>query len=133
MMENKKVFIGNLDFSATEAELKSLLSKFGSVASVQLKQKKGNAIIEMENADAAAQAVQQLEGTKYKDREIRASLFMKARRARSVSVRNYKERGANLARKSAERPNASQRPHLAAKPSHSGSKGVTLTTIPHRA
>ena len=119
-MENKKVFIGNLDFSATDAELKSLLSKFGSVVSVHMKQKKGNAIIEMENADAAAQAVQQLEGTKHKDRQIRVSLFMKARRARSVSVRNYKERGANLTRKSAERPHVAKSPYLAEKPSHSG-------------
>ena len=95
-MENKRVFIGNLDFSATEAELKSLLSKFGSVVSVRMKQKKGHAFIEMENAEEAAQAVAQLDGTKHKDREIRLSLYMNARKARTVSVRQYKDRGVSL-------------------------------------
>ena len=101
-MENKRVFIGNLDFSATEAELKSLLSKFGSVVSVRMKQKKGHAFIEMENAEEAAQAVAQLDGTKHKDREIRLSLYLNARKARTVSVKQYKDRGASLAKQRKE-------------------------------
>jgi len=95
-MENKIIFIGNLDFAATEAELKSLLSKFGSVVSVRMKQKKGHAFIEMENAEEAAQAVAQLDGTKHKDRQIRLSLYLNARKARTVSVRQYKDRGVSL-------------------------------------
>ena len=95
-MDNKKVFIGNLDFSATEAELKSLLSGFGTVASIKLRQKKGCAFFEMENSEDAARVVQQLNGTKHRGREIRLSFYMKARKARIVSTRTYKERGVSL-------------------------------------
>ncbi|PKL15532.1 MAG: RNA-binding protein, partial [Spirochaetae bacterium HGW-Spirochaetae-5] len=42
-MENKKVFIGNLDFEVTEGELKNLLLKYGVVVSIKMHQKKGYA------------------------------------------------------------------------------------------
>ncbi len=97
-MENKKVFIGNLDFEVTESEVKNLLSKYGTVVSIKMHQKKGFAFVEMTDAEEAAKAAKKLDGVKFKDREIRASLEMKAGKARSLSVKKYKERGAGLSR-----------------------------------
>ena len=107
-MENKRVFIGNLDFSATEDELQSLVSQFGTIVSIKLNQKKGFAFIEMESAEDAGKVVQALDGIKHRNREIRLSLEMKASKARSVSARKYKERGATLARQRSENFNASE-------------------------
>ena len=127
-MENKKVFIGNLDFSATEAELQSLVSKFGTIVSIKLNQKKGYAFIEMESAEDAGKVVQELDGTKHRNREIRLSLEMKARKARSVSARRYKERGATLARQRSENFNAPEeqrtqdRPFSAGRPARDGER-----------
>ena len=107
-MENKKVFIGNLDFLATEDELQNLVSQFGTIVSIKLNQKKGFAFIEMESAEDAGKVVQALNGIKHRNREIRLSLEMKASKARSVSARKYKERGATLARQRSENFNASE-------------------------
>ena len=118
-MENSKIFMGNLDFSASEAELKSLLSKFGTVIAVKLNQKKGHAVVEMQSAAEAVQAVQQLDGTKHREREIRLSLYMKARKARAVTVKRYKERGATLAKQRLESLKAPERALPTKKPTYS--------------
>lgn len=127
-MENKKVFIGNLDFSATEDELQSLVSRFGTIVSIKLNQKKGFAFIEMESAEDAGKVVQELDGTKHRNREIRLSLEMKARKARSVSARRYKDRGATLARQRSENFDAPEeqrtqdRPFSPGRPAHAGQR-----------
>ncbi|HPS57540.1 MAG TPA: hypothetical protein PK514_05485 [Spirochaetota bacterium] len=92
-MDDKKIFIGNLNFEVTEADVRKLLSKYGTVEDIRMNQKKGYALVEMSTADEAAEAVQKLDGTMYRDREVRINLEMKAGRARSASVRRYKERG----------------------------------------
>jgi RNA recognition motif-containing protein len=117
-MENKRLFIGNLDFSATAGEVQSLLSRFGTVVSVTLKQKKGYAFVEMETSEAAAQAVQQLEGTHHRGRIMRLSLEMKARKARTVSAKRYKERGAALGSRKLHGEESAKRPRPADKPAH---------------
>ncbi len=119
-MENKRFFIGNLNFSATAEEVQSLLSRFGTVVSVTLKQKKGYAFVEMENSEAAAQAVQQLDGTQHRGRVMRLSLEMKARTARSVSAQRYKERGAALGSRKLHAEQSAKRPWSADKPAHVG-------------
>jgi len=101
-MENKRIFIGNLEFSVTEDDVKSLVAHYGAVVSVKMNRKKGFAFIEMDTAEAAARAVQQLDGTKHRDREIRLSFEMKAAKARFVSAKRYKERGDAFARHRAE-------------------------------
>jgi RNA recognition motif-containing protein len=98
IMENKKVFIGNLDFEVTEGELKNLLLKYGVVVSIKMFQKKGYAFVEMGTPEEAAKTVQKMDGTRYKDREMRVSLELKAGKARSVSVKQYKERGQSLSK-----------------------------------
>ena len=97
-MEIKKIFMGNLVFGVTEDELKNLLSAYGTVAGIKINKKKGYAFAEMGNAEEASKAVQGLNGQKLKDREIRASLEMKASRAKALSIKKYKERGWNLSK-----------------------------------
>ncbi len=97
-MENKKVFIGNLDFEVTEGELKNLLLKYGVVVSIKMHQKKGYAFVEMGTPEEASKVVQKMDGLKYNDREMRVSLELKAGKARSVSVKQYKERGQSLSK-----------------------------------
>ena len=93
-MDNRKIFIGNLDFNVNEGELKRLLSDCGTVVSLKLHQKKGYAFAEMGEAEEAAAAVKKLDGFNFKSREIRVSLEMKKSRAKSSTARRFKERGA---------------------------------------
>lgn len=91
-MDNKKVFIGNLNFEVTEPDLRQLLSKFGEVTGIMLNQKKGFAIAEMSTADEAEKAVQELSGTMFRDREVRIKLETKTGRTRPASSGRFKER-----------------------------------------
>jgi hypothetical protein len=97
-MENKKVFIGNLNFEVTESDVRELLSKYGTVVSVKMHKKKGYAFIEMEDANDAAKAVRKLDGFMHKNRAINASLALKAGKAKSLTVKKYMERGASISR-----------------------------------
>jgi len=92
-MENKKVFIGNLNFEVTESDLKTLLSKYGTVINIRMHNKKGYAFAELSNADEAANVIRKLDGMMYKQREIHASPEMKPGKAKKASVKKYKERG----------------------------------------
>ena len=107
-MGNKKVFIGNLDFEVTEGEVKSLLSKYGTVVNIKMHQTKGYAFVEMSDPAEAAQAVQKLDGIKYGKREIRISLEMKPGKAKTVSVKRYKEQGAIISRERSGRDRGSE-------------------------
>ena len=119
-MEHKRVFIGNLDFSATEDELQSLVSRYGTIISITLNQKKGFAFIEMESAEDAGKVLQALDGIKHRKREIRLSLEMKVSKARSISARQYKERGATLARQKSENCNSSEEQRPQGRPDSPG-------------
>ena len=63
----QKLYIGNLSFSATEEGLRTLFSQYGEVISVTLKtdwetgRPRGFGFIEMENAGAAAEALNEKE------------------------------------------------------------------------
>ncbi len=91
-MENKKVFIGNLDFAVTEEEIRILLSDYGTVVHIKMHKKKGCAFVEMSDEAEAALAIEKLNGIKFKDREIRISLEMKANKAKALSIKKYNER-----------------------------------------
>jgi len=95
-MENRKIFIGNLKFGTTEDELRPLLSTCGNVVNISIKRKQGFAIAEMSNADEAARAVQNLEGTMHNGREMRVSFEVKKKKAKSISVKRYNERKAAI-------------------------------------
>jgi RNA recognition motif-containing protein len=113
-MENKNVFIGNLDFAVTEEEIKTLLSDYGTVVHIKMRKKKGCAFIEMSNAEEAALAIEKLNGATFKDREVRISLEIKKSKAKALSIKKYNERTESFSRqKKSENPDnrsAAQKP-----------------------
>ncbi|MCL4557741.1 MAG: RNA-binding protein [Deltaproteobacteria bacterium] len=74
-----KLYVGNLAFTATEEEVKGLFEKVGSVQSVSIiKDKysdhsKGFGFVEMANDDDAKKAIEQINGTDFKGRNIRVA------------------------------------------------------------
>ena len=64
-----KIYVGNLPFSATNDSLNEMFSKFGSVESAKIvmdrdtNRSKGFGFVEMSSADAAATAIEKLNGS----------------------------------------------------------------------
>ena len=72
----KKLYVGNLPFSATEDEIRDLFSQYGEVQSVKLitdretGRPRGFGFVEMENADEAAQ---NLDGYAFDGRNLKVN------------------------------------------------------------
>jgi RNA recognition motif-containing protein len=75
----KKIYIGNLPWSATEAELNDMFAKFGAVASAAIVtdretgRSRGFGFIEMNEAEDADKAIQALDGTDMGGRPLRVN------------------------------------------------------------
>jgi RNA recognition motif-containing protein len=75
---SKKLYVGNLPFSATEAELRDLFGNYGAVESVavitdrETGRPRGFAFVEME-ASAADSAMRALDGTEMGGRSLRVN------------------------------------------------------------
>ena len=75
----KKLFVGNLPYSATEEELRTLFSEVGTVVSVALitdratGQARGFGFVEMDSDQAASDAIQKLNGRELNRRNITVS------------------------------------------------------------
>jgi RNA recognition motif-containing protein len=76
---SKKIYIGNLPFSATEDELRTVFERHGGVASVnvimdrQTGRPRGFAFVEMDDASAADDAIRALDGSELGGRSIRVN------------------------------------------------------------
>ncbi|MEJ2206843.1 MAG: RNA-binding protein [Gemmatimonadales bacterium] len=76
---SKKIYIGNLPFSSTEADLKDAFGRHGAVESVNLitdretGRPRGFAFVEMEEASAAADAIRALDGSDLGGRTIKVN------------------------------------------------------------
>jgi RNA recognition motif-containing protein len=74
----KKIYVGNLPFSTTDAELEELFSRHGAVTSVKVitdretGRSRGFAFVEME-ADAADAAIRELDGHDMGGRSLRVN------------------------------------------------------------
>lgn len=74
----KKIYVGNLPFSATEEEVKGIFEEHGSVASVNLIMDRdtgrfrGFGFIEMEDDDAAT-AIKSLDGQDFGGRPLKVN------------------------------------------------------------
>jgi RNA recognition motif-containing protein len=75
-----KLYVGNLPYSTTEADLKTLFTKAGEVASVALitdrdsGNSKGFAFIEMTTQAEAEKAITMLNGFSMDDRQLKVNL-----------------------------------------------------------
>ena len=83
---SKKLYVGNLPFSATEEELRSLFESHGSVASVNVimdretGRSRGFAFVEMDEASAADDAMRALDGSDMAGRSLRVNEAQDKRR-----------------------------------------------------
>ena len=83
---SKKIYIGNLPFTTTEAELRTALERHGSVESVSVVmdretgRPRGFAFAEMAEDTAASDAIRALDGTAFAGRNLKVS-EAQARRA----------------------------------------------------
>lgn len=72
----KSIYVGNLPFSASEDDIRSLFSQYGTVHTVKLVvdrdtgRPRGFAFVEMESSDAAT-AIERLNGTELGGRTLR--------------------------------------------------------------
>jgi len=75
----KKLYVGNLSFSATEDELRELFGRHGSVDSVKLitdretGRPRGFAFVEMSEPSAASDAIRALDGSQVGGRAIKVN------------------------------------------------------------
>ncbi len=75
----KKLYVGNLPFSATEAELRDVFGRHGSVRSVNVitdretGRPRGFAFVEMEESSAAEDAMKALDGSELGGRTLRVN------------------------------------------------------------
>ena len=76
---SKKIYIGNLPFSSTEADLKDVFGRHGAVDSVSIitdretGRPRGFAFVEMEEASAADDAIRALDGSDLGGRNIKVN------------------------------------------------------------
>jgi RNA recognition motif-containing protein len=76
---SKKIYVGNLPFSSTEGDLRSLFARHGDVASVNVimdretGRARGFAFVEMEQESSAREAIRALDGTDLDGRSLRVN------------------------------------------------------------
>jgi RNA recognition motif-containing protein len=76
---SKKLYVGNLPFSATEEELSEIFGRHGRVESVSLitdrdtGRPRGFGFVEMAEASAAADAIRALDGTQLGGRALKVN------------------------------------------------------------
>ena len=78
-MDNK-LYVGNLSYSTTEEDLRTLFSQAGTVTSVSLikdrdtGRSKGFAFVEMASQSEAEQAIKLFDGTSFGNRDIKVNI-----------------------------------------------------------
>lgn len=76
---SKKIYVGNLPFSATEQELEELFGQHGSVASAKIVndretgRSRGFGFVEMDDGAEADKAIQALDGSQMGGRDLRVN------------------------------------------------------------
>jgi len=83
---SKKLYVGNLSFDNTEADLKDLFGRHGTVESVAVitdrdtGRPRGFAFVEMEDPSGAQDAIRALDGTDFGGRTIKVNEAQDRRR-----------------------------------------------------
>ena len=70
-MQGSKLYVGNLNYSVTSEQLKTLFSEHGVVKDANVVEGRGFGFIEMSSADEAEKAKEALNGTDYEGRTLR--------------------------------------------------------------
>src|SRR5262245_53463533 len=109
----KKLFVGNLSWNATEEDLKNHFESAGAVVSVKIVvdhytgKSKGFGFVEMQEAEGAQKAIQELNDTALLDRKIRVSLALERSERGGPSSGGRRERGEGRGEGGGYRPSRS--------------------------
>ena len=75
----KKMYVGNIPYNATEAELRELFSEYGEIESLQIMKdqvtdrSKGFGFIEMANEEDAKKAIEALDGKDFMGKSLKVN------------------------------------------------------------
>ncbi len=89
------MYVGNLAYTVTEDDLKTLFSEYGEVASVNIvtdrfsRQSKGFGFVEMPNNSEADKAIKALNGSQLKGQFIKVNQAERKRNKRNTRRRRY--------------------------------------------
>ncbi len=70
-MESSKLYVGNLTYSVTEAQLKEIFEDFGDVKDVRVIERKGFGFVEMGTVEEAEKAMEALNESEFEGRTLR--------------------------------------------------------------
>ena len=70
-MQGSKLYVGNLNYSVTNAELEELFSPYGEVRNVNIIEYKGFGFVEMAGPSEAEKAKEALDGSEFKGRTMK--------------------------------------------------------------
>ncbi|MEA2015842.1 MAG: RNA-binding protein [Actinomycetota bacterium] len=86
-MQGNRLYVGNLDYSATNGQLEELFSKFGKVNQIDIIPGKGFGFVEMAESSEAEKAKEELNGTDFMGRTLKVD---EARPRREKPNREFK-------------------------------------------
>ena len=72
-MESSKLYVGNINYSVTDDQLKELFSTYGTVKSVKIIEGKGFGFVEMTTSQEAEEALESLNNNDYEGRPLKIS------------------------------------------------------------
>jgi RNA recognition motif-containing protein len=72
-MQGKKLYVGNLNYNTTEADLRTLFSEYGKVTDVRVIGDKGFGFVEMDTQLEAEKAKDELDGREFNGRSLKVN------------------------------------------------------------
>ena len=85
-MQGSKLFVANIDITATYDDVKDLFSNYGEVKDLKIIEDRGFAFLEMSNQMEAEKAKKELNGADFKGRPLKVN---EARPQKSRKRRHY--------------------------------------------
>jgi len=70
-MEQRKLYVGNLNYRVTKEQLTELFGQFGEVTYAQVIEQKGFGFVEMSTAEEAEKAKNELNGQEFEGRALK--------------------------------------------------------------
>jgi RNA recognition motif-containing protein len=88
-MQGKKLYVGNLNYSVTNEQLKELFSNYGEVLNVNLIEGKNFGFVELSSQSEAEKAKDSLNGTEFEGRTLRVNEARPQARKQKRDFRRY--------------------------------------------
>lgn len=85
-MKHGRLFVGNLSYLVTRADLEELFKPFGEVSSIGFKSKAGHAFVAMATPGMAEKALEKLHGTVFKGRTLAVTPEVSRKQAKTAAM-----------------------------------------------